>query len=131
MHHSGFSLQQIANVTKHKNLDSLKHYVETPTLHEKQTYNEGLFNYGNPQAKKRPLNDDKEKENSKRVAVTNKENIEDTNTECQEVAVRPSNEGPDTSIDLCSVVTNQMQQAPNMFQNANFNNCNFNFTLPH
>ena len=31
MRRSGFTLEQIANVTKHKNLDSLKHYVDAPT----------------------------------------------------------------------------------------------------
>ena len=46
MRESGFSLQQIANVTKHKNLDSLKHYVSDPSMNEKELYNEGLFNYG-------------------------------------------------------------------------------------
>ena len=47
LHRSGFSLQQIVNITKHKNLDSLKHYMEKPTLTEKHTYNQGLFQYGN------------------------------------------------------------------------------------
>ena len=47
MKRRGFTLEQIASVTKHKDLDSLKHYVDAPTLSEKQSYNEGLFNYGN------------------------------------------------------------------------------------
>ena len=31
MKRSGYSLQEIANVTKHKNLDCLKHYLAAPT----------------------------------------------------------------------------------------------------
>ena len=58
MHRSGFSQEEIANVTKHKNLDSLKSYVSAPSFSEKQRYNEGLFSYGNsnsnsPQVPKR------------------------------------------------------------------------------
>ena len=34
MHRSGYSLKEI-NVTKHKNLDSLKHYVDGPTYEDK------------------------------------------------------------------------------------------------
>ena len=41
MKRSGFTLEQIAHVTKHKNLDSLKHYVDAPTLEEKESYKEG------------------------------------------------------------------------------------------
>ena len=46
MKQQGFSLQQIVNVPKHKNLDSLKHYVSGPTLKEKESCNEGLHSYG-------------------------------------------------------------------------------------
>ena len=33
MDRSGFSLQQITNITKHKNLQSLKHYISTCGLY--------------------------------------------------------------------------------------------------
>ena len=55
MHQEGFTLQEIANVMKHKKLDSLKHYVAAPTLHDKQQYNNDLFSYANPdQNKEKP-----------------------------------------------------------------------------
>ena len=41
----GYTLQEISNVTKHKNLDSLKHYVDGPTYEEKRGYNDALLNY--------------------------------------------------------------------------------------
>ena len=45
MKRQGFDLNEIQNVTKHKNLDSLKHYIAGPTYKEKQSYNEALLNY--------------------------------------------------------------------------------------
>ena len=54
MHKSGYSLEQIAHVTKHKNLDSLKHYIAGPTMSEKGNYNQSLFDYGNSTPQKRP-----------------------------------------------------------------------------
>ena len=38
-------LNEIQNVTKHKNLDSLKHYISGPTYTEKQNYNEALLKH--------------------------------------------------------------------------------------
>ena len=46
MKRSGFSLQEIANVTKHKNLESLKHYLAAPTHEEKESYSNALHDYG-------------------------------------------------------------------------------------
>ena len=45
MKRQGFDLNEIQNVTKHKNLDSLKHYISGPTYKEKQSYDEALLNY--------------------------------------------------------------------------------------
>ena len=42
----------------------------------------------------------------------------------------PSNLQPLSQNSTQNVVNNQLQQAANLFQNANFNNCNFTFTLP-
>ena len=44
MKRSGFTLEQISHVTKHKNLDSPKHFADAPTFTEKKSYNDGLFN---------------------------------------------------------------------------------------
>ena len=134
MKRSGFSLEQISHVTKHKNLDSLKHYADAPTFTEKKSYNDGLFNYGKktdtPPQKKlnyesqgtvnnmEQENFNQKLQNNSQVALANRE-----------VNTLPPSAVPDRT-DLCSIVNNQLRQAPNLFQNANFSNCNFNFTLP-
>ena len=51
MKRQGFDLNEIQNVTKHKNLDSLKHYISGPTYKEKQSYNEALLNYAENETK--------------------------------------------------------------------------------
>ena len=43
MHHQGYSLKEIANVTKHKNLQSLEHYIGGPTHDDKEGYSTALF----------------------------------------------------------------------------------------
>ena len=45
LHRQGFDLNEIQNVTKHKNLDSLKHYISAPTYKEKKNYNNALLQY--------------------------------------------------------------------------------------
>ena len=137
---SGFTLEQIAHVTKHKNLDSLKHYVDAPTLSEKQSYNEGLFNYGTKKMSKNPKrSQDEDPQPPKRMAITSgKENMEENFPKDREMVVQNKNcntqqgvvPAQDNCTDLHSVVNNQLRQAPNLFQNATFSNCNFNFTLP-
>ena len=42
----GFELHETQNVTKHKNLDSLKHYISGPAYQEKQNYSKALLKYG-------------------------------------------------------------------------------------
>ena len=41
----GYSLQEIASVSKHKNLESLKLYIQKPTLEDKQNFSDSLFEY--------------------------------------------------------------------------------------
>ena len=45
MHRSGYSLHEIAQVTKHKNIESLKCYLEKPTLEDMQNYSASLCDY--------------------------------------------------------------------------------------
>ena len=45
MHRSGYSLHEIAQVTRHKNIESLKYYLEEPTLDDMQNYSKSLFDY--------------------------------------------------------------------------------------
>ena len=46
----------------------------------------------------------------------------------------PSYSDSDTDKEICvrsqQNVVNQLRQTVNMFQNANFNNCNFTFQMP-
>ena len=116
MHQEGFSLQEIAHVTKHKNLDSLKHYVSAPTLHDKQRYNDGLFSYANPdensqQLHKRSNPDQNEGGPSK--TSKNKENVPQSIGEMQ-IDVVPSkevakaNSGIDVRTDMRSVINNEL-----------------------
>ena len=86
MHRSGFSLQEKANVTKHKNLESLKHYVNKPTLQEKASYNERLFNYGANEEVHKRSNDKSELQPRKKQAK-NKENVEEDHDNHGAIAV--------------------------------------------
>ena len=45
MRRQGFSVPEIASVTKHKNQESLKYYLEVNTLDDKIKYSNALFNY--------------------------------------------------------------------------------------
>ena len=136
MHHSGYSLQEISNVTKHKNLDSLKHYIDGPTHAEQESYNKAMYEYAHsPAAPKRktllqqvipgPTKSPRiaEEPNSKAVLpVQNPGNASEVE------------ENEDGGMHLLTsthnVVNNQLRSASHLFQNANFSNCNFTFTLP-
>ena len=134
MHQEGFSLQEIAHVTKHKNLDSLKHYVPAPSLLDKQRYNDGLFSYGNPDKMMEKATKRKNPDIINTVSPKtqrNKENFPQPNEGMQiEVQDKNTDSPVDVCTDMTSVVNNQLRTAPNLFQNASFTNCNFNFTLP-
>ena len=152
MHCQGFSLQQIANVTKHKNLDSLKHYVSGPTHDEKEEYNEGLFDYAQKQKEQpRPLapkrstpNGSENNENQEEIATAVKRsknydnesainiNLQDQNIieECWEICTQEQVQPLRANNYTQNVMNNQLRQAVNMFQNANFSNCTFTFSLP-
>ena len=141
MHRSGFTLEQIANVTKHKNLDSLKHYVSAPTLKEKENYNEGLFSYGardNKEVEKPQQNqsEDKQSDASSPPKKKKQEEIKENspNRELLLTQYDPLREVDNNQTQRSGiqnvVTTNKLRQAPNLFQNASFTNCNFNFTLP-
>ena len=49
---SGFTLKQIANVTKHKNLQSLQNYIGGPDQEEKESSN-AFFDYGQKKKKQK------------------------------------------------------------------------------
>ena len=45
LHRAGFNLREIQSVTKHKNMESLTHYVEKPTLQKKMEMAAALSNF--------------------------------------------------------------------------------------
>ena len=45
MYRQGYSLKEIANITKHKNLQSLEHYISGPNHQDKTSYLNALFDY--------------------------------------------------------------------------------------
>ena len=137
---SGFTLEQIAHVTKLKNLDSLKHYVDAPTLSEQQSYNKGLYNYGaqNQEKGEKRSQNETPQQKKKMPNTSGKENIQERSPKFNEMAIlntqsskQDSPSALDNHTDLRSIMNNQLCQAPNLFQNAIFSKCNFNFTLPH
>ena len=131
---SGFTLEQIAHVTKHKNLDSLKHYVDGPTLSDKENYNQGLFSYGQktppPQRSIPVATPKKPKLADKSNDMIDNSQIVPHNVNAIAENSNQSANSSQVSNSLKSVVTNQVRQAPNLFQNASFNNCNFTFNIP-
>ena len=147
LHRSGFSLQEIANVTKHKNLDSLKHYVAGPSHSDKENYNEALHSYGSTTpgaiAPKRSNDDILNKKAPKIPKEGDMATLQDVSSEgniLKENCIVPMYPDDDSNTSIAvaevpqnraqNVVNNQLRQASNMFQNANFQNCNFTFTLP-
>ena len=144
----GFELDEIQNVTKHKNLDSLKHYLSAPTYKDKKKYNEALLKY----AEKVTYNEDapptKRRSNDKKKVKNTNENP--STSAATPVVIHENNIDTDNSLvpvfydtEHCndeniiptiatqqSSVVNQMRQASNMFQSATFNNCNFTFQMP-
>ena len=131
MQREGYSLKEIANVTKHKNLHSLEHYIGGANQQDKQNYLDSLFNYSKNQdkAKKRQY-ENTSPERSKKKQDTIKENIQ------PETALIPLEHDFSDSETSCNVIPlsqnviqNQMKQAANMFQGAMFNNCTINFQM--
>ena len=68
MHRSGYSLHDIAQVTRHKNIESLKYYLEKPTIENMKNYSNSLFKYAS---------NDKGKENQNMNNNSNNSDDED------------------------------------------------------
>ena len=158
MKRQGFDLNQISHVTKHKNLDSLKHYIGAPTYKDKRRYNDAMAEYAsaaneltspkkpNQESCKTdnvtPKTPEIEKEN--KILLANEAPVVKnlTNTSPSNYIVPVFNDSEDTtSLDdsnLIEVKSQQNQQnvvntfrnASHLFQNANFHNCNFTFQMP-
>ena len=128
MHCQGYSLKEIANVTKHKNLQSLENYISGPNQNDKQGYSSALFDYS------------KNKENSPQTRHTSidsnipkkKQKYTEDNIIVPFTVPTIEEEADSTPpVPLSqNVIQNQLRQAANMFQNATFNNCNISFQMP-
>ena len=130
----GFDLKDIANVTKHKNLQSLEHYIGGPTHQEKENYSDALFTYSHGKRS----NENTPKQATKKIKATS---TASSSKECERtkelVQYSPlDNEESDNEMGLIdpklsqNVIQNHLRQAASMFQNATFNNCTINFKLP-
>ena len=142
----GFDLNEISHVTKHKNLDSLKHYIGGPTYSDKKKYNEAMFNYSKaeedaPLAKIPAIVTPKvqpSKPMEISIAKEAPEEINDQNVPPMKclVPMYPDDDSNTTDFeDKMPVATqqnvvNQMKTARHLFQSASFNNCNFTFQMP-
>ena len=152
MKRSGYSLQEIANVTKHKNLDCLKHYLAVPTHEEKEEYTKVLHNYGKdkriqplrPAIRNKQEDSEPKEKIPKQTAAAPKSAImtnfnENINPDQCLVPMYPDDTDSNTSTEatpkrqnnLQNVVNNQLCHASHLFQNASFNNCQFSFNFPN
>ena len=139
LHRKGFDLNDIRNVTKHKNLDSLKQYIGAPMYKEKQNYNSALLSYAENRH-----NNDNNKHKSEEILhvqpIQNKKRVlneQNINPENALVPVIDDNNDDSMPKDMIvplstqsNVINNQLKSASHLFQNATFNNCNFTFTMP-
>ena len=150
MKRSGFSLQQIANVTKHKNLESLKHYISAPTHEEKETYVNALHKYGTKrnvcplapkEANQEPLQKQpKQDAMAPIVPITPNNGTIDQNIPPENCVIPMYPDDSDSNAssiptpkqqnNLQNILNNQMRHSSHMFQNATFQNCQFSFNLP-
>ena len=115
-------MKQFANVTKHKNLQSLEHYISAPTLEEKENYSASLFDYTKNSNKRQIQQEAASPIKPKKMLKpsTSTSQSEDSRQ------IVPYEEDPQLQMSQ-NVVQNSLKQAANMFQNASFTNCNITF----
>ena len=80
MHRSGYSLHDIAQVTRHKNIESLKFYLQQPTIADMENYSESLFRYA-----------EKTTEKGKKDNNSNNNNNSNSDDEFEEPPVKTRN----------------------------------------
>ena len=137
LHHQGFNLKEIANVTKHKNLQSREHYIGGPTHGDKENYYGALFDYANNE--NIDAKDGNKRKSSELETVQPKKKQALKQNVTAENAIIPLEPNFDDEEDgnmmakiplSQNVVQNQLRQAANMFQNATFTNCTITFQMP-
>ena len=151
MHRSGYSLHDIAQVTKHKNIETLKFYLQQPTIEDMENYSNSLFQYAsttNKQVQGKEDNqpnaaesDDLDFEEpphpTRNVYETVKAPGNTTNNSNKQLSL-VSNLDKDTNSDLLtqtatstSNVMKMYKQNPiSMFVGANLSNCTININMP-
>ena len=149
MYKSGYSLHDIASVTKHKNLESLKYYLAQLTIDDMENYSNSLFNYTNkndPKQKSDSQNTDKvldsdddfepnpPRQCKKLKTTATSMTTYDNNTQ----AVVPFNSTPPDNQDILTQTNNNTknimamykQNPVGMLMGATLNNCTININLP-
>ena len=139
MHKAGYSLHEIAKVTRHKNIESLKYYLETPTLEDMQNYSKSLFEYSHQNTtpkKENPTNnsDDEDFESPPQptrnmYAKQSKKQKETTPTN-QIIPLSEASDVPSTQNTISNIMQNYRQNPIGMFVGANLNNCTININMP-
>ena len=142
MYRSGYSLHDIASVTRHKNIESLKHYLEQPTLDDMKNYSDSLFKYADNSdtedfqpaqpIRTKPKNATKTNEinNSETALVPRKSPQKE-----QAISLTPhldidENDTPDTLTQNTNFMQMFKQNPVGMFMGAKLANCTININMP-
>lgn len=131
----GVQTHDIAQHTKHKNIQSLEHYIAGPTIEEKAVNSNKLFEYANP--RNDAENEDPQPEEGAIAQIPPNNNIlpenavipfkpHIVNNENNEVDIPPAIPNQQNN----SQVVNQLKQAPMLFSGATFNNCTIQLNVP-
>ena len=145
MHKSWYSLHEIAQVTRHKNLESLKHYLAKPTIDDMENYSNSFFQYTSNDNNKNSDNDFemapiptknvyKTVEKSKKNKTSDKQLVPFTatidgnsnNNNNSQVSLQPA--PPTTTSNIMALYH---QNPVGMFVGANLNNCTININMPN
>ena len=130
----GFDLKDIANVTKHKNLQSLEHYIGGPTHQDKENYSDALFSYTHGKRSNENTPQQKTKKFKPPSATFSAKECDNAKAMCPYDAENSQEDDDILAIKepklSQNVIQNHLRQAASMFQNATFNNCTINFKLP-
>ena len=147
MHRSGYSLHDIAQVTRHKNIESIKFYLQTPTIEDMENYSNSLFDYANDsskqvqqdaEAKKTTEESDQEFEeppqptrNMYEMVTKKKDPTKSTNNTEMVPITNDNNDEVAVPTSTTSNVMQMYRQNPiGMFVGANLNNCTININMP-
>ena len=137
MHRSGYSLHEIAQVTRHKNIESLKSYLEKPTLEDMQKFSNSLFDYSSTDKSKavEPItnkSDDEEFETppkpTRNMYQSHAKKEKKSDPTNQLVPYTQSNDIAQSQ--TSNVMQNYKQNPIGMFVGANLTNCTININMP-